>query len=251
MVPSNLGKTDHFLFYDWEEGKTLYEHNNKEIYQSFLYDCLSNNLNPATFSFSNDLIKPFYIDKTIKRKDAFLQKYGEQYWTTEFKINNIQYPSIKSLFERIDFRQLEVNPFYPKFHGDLQFDNIILGSKSHKFYYIDWRESFAGNIEKGDVYYDLSKLYGGCILPYNLLKEENYIELHDGMTVIDYSYSIPEPLQEFTVKYENWIKGKNFNLKKIKLIKSLIYLNMSPLHSHKFNLLLWCKSIEGLYECLD
>ena len=45
--------------------------------------------------------------------------------------------------------------------------------------YIDWRESFGGSTKGGDVYYDLAKLYGGCIIPYNLMKEESQDDLQN------------------------------------------------------------------------
>jgi len=51
--------------------------------------------------------------------------------------------------------------------------------------------------------------------------------------------------------YEEWIVNQGFDLNKIKLIKSLIYLNMSPLHTDKFNKLLWFKAIEGLAEYVN
>ena len=36
----------------------------------------------------------------------------------------------------------------------------------NKFILIDWREDFGENVEYGDLYYDIAKLYGGMILNY-------------------------------------------------------------------------------------
>jgi len=137
---------------------------------------------------------------------------------------------------------------YTLFHGDLQFDNIIWHSFSGKFTYIDWRESFGGSTKGGDIYYDLAKLYGGTIIPYDMMKEYNAIELVEGSTEIVYNYFVSEDLGEFRLQYENWITKNGFDLDKVKLITGLIFLNMSPLHDEKFGKMLWFKAIEILND---
>jgi thiamine kinase-like enzyme len=137
---------------------------------------------------------------------------------------------------------------YTLFHGDLQFDNIIWNNLLCKFTYIDWRESFGDSTTGGDIYYDLAKLYGGTIIPYNIMKKHNAIELVEGSTEITYDYFISENLSKFRLDYENWITKNGFDLDKVKLITGLIFLNMSPLHDDKFGKMLWFKSIEILNE---
>ena len=135
---------------------------------------------------------------------------------------------------------------YDLFHGDLQFDNIIYNEENQTFKYIDWRESFGGSIEGGDIYYDLAKLYGGCIIPYNLAKDDNYISYIEGIAVINYDYKVPSNLLKFKKKYEKWIVKNGYDLDRIKMITAIIFLNMSPLHSENFSKMLWFKSIEML-----
>jgi thiamine kinase-like enzyme len=149
---------------------------------------------------------------------------------------------------KIDYSILNTNPFYTNFHGDLQFDNIIHDGVLDKYTYIDWRESFAGNTESGDIYYDLAKLYGGCIIPYDKMKDDNNIQLTHGVSTISYSYHVSDNLTKFKVYYENWLVDQGYDLEKIKLITALIFLNMSPLHTEKFSMMLWFKSIELLHE---
>jgi thiamine kinase-like enzyme len=158
---------------------------------------------------------------------------------------------MSELLDKVDFPSLSSNLLYSNFHGDLQFDNIIYNTKDDKFTYIDWRESFAGDTNGGDLYYDLGKLYGGCLLPYNLLKNAHYVNFTAGHSYIKYDYQINDSLKEFTSTYENWLTSNGYNLNKVKLITGLIYLNMSPLHDSKFNKLLWFKSIELLNECVN
>jgi thiamine kinase-like enzyme len=140
------------------------------------------------------------------------------------------------------------NPMYSLFHGDLQFDNILWDGHSNKFTYIDWRESFGGSTEGGDVYYDLAKLYGGTIIPYSMMKEENAITFYEGSTIASYDYFISEDLYDFRNYYEGWLADNGYDLNKVKLITAIIFLNMSPLHDEKFGKMLWFKAIELLSE---
>jgi hypothetical protein len=127
---------------------------------------------------------------------------------------------------------------------------LVTYNQSNKFTYIDWRESFAGNIQGGDIYYDLAKLYGGCIIPYNKVKDSSYIKIIEGSSNINYSYQVSEQLNQFKLEYEKWIIQNGYDLNKIKFITGLIFLNMSPLHDDIFAKMLWFKSIE-LFHNVD
>lgn len=249
FIPTDFCGTENFISYNWEEGSTLYEYDSINIYNKFL-QFLDNVIKNSKTWASPDLIKPFYVDKTYSRLDLFVKKYGNNYFDNEFEINGKIYPPLKFILEKINFN-FESNLFYNYFHGDLQFDNIIYNSTLEKFTYIDWRESFAGSTEGGDLYYDLSKLYGGCILPYNILKDKKSITFIEGVSTVRYSHNTSCQLTEFIKLYENWLINNNYDLNKVKLITGLIYLNMSPLHSDTFNKMLWFKSIEMLYESIN
>ena len=155
---------------------------------------------------------------------------------------------MESIFSKIDFDLFNTNPFYTLFHGDLQFDNILWNGFLKRFTYIDWRESFGGSTKGGDIYYDLGKLYGGSIIPYDLMKEPDAIELVEGSTEVTYNYYASGNLSAFKREYETWLTKNGFDLNKVKLITAIIFLNMSPLHDEKFGKMLWFKSIELLSE---
>jgi thiamine kinase-like enzyme len=155
---------------------------------------------------------------------------------------------MESIFSKIDFNQFDTNPFYTLFHGDLQFDNIVYNLGQRKFTYIDWRESFGGYTSGGDIYYDLAKMYGGCIIPYDKMKNEDNIAFVQGDYSVTYSYDVSTDLTKFKDVYEEWIINNGFDLNKVKLLTAIIFLNMSPLHDDKFSKMLWYKSIEMLYD---
>jgi thiamine kinase-like enzyme len=193
-------------------------------------------------------INTFYYEKTNQRMRMFLNDNSQSYYEQPYLINGKRRPSMSELFNEIDFNKFKNNPFYSLFHGDLQFDNVILNSSTNEFFYIDWRDSFGENTEGGDIYYDLSKLYGGLMIPYNIMKVEDSITYSEGIHTINYSYPISNELRKFKLYYEKWLVDNGFDLEKIKLITGLIYLNMSPLHDGNFGKMLWFKSIEILDE---
>jgi NDP-sugar pyrophosphorylase family protein/mannose-6-phosphate isomerase-like protein (cupin superfamily) len=246
-IPNNFKYTNNFISYEWQDGDTLYKLNSFDVYVKFL-DELKINMQD-TIPNSVEHIEKFYVDKTNERLKLFLDKNDISYYTESHNINGKEYPSLESIFSKIDFKQFNSNPFYIPFHGDLQFDNIIFNTEDRKFTYIDWRESFGGFTSGGDIYYDLAKMYGGCIIPYDEMKNEDNIQFVKGSHSINYYYISSVQLGLFKSYYENWIVENGYDLDKVKLITALIFLNMSPLHDDKFSKMLWYKSIEMLYDC--
>lgn len=248
LVPNNLKLESNLLVYDWIDGNTLYELNSFEIFCKFL-EYIKPNFKDVHFTKENQShITEFYKTKTFKRVDKFLELYGNSYYDTQFSINNKEYPSMKDCLNRIRIEDFYDNPFYKWFHGDMQFDNIVFSHKEDKFFYIDWRESFSGNVNSGDIYYDLAKLYGGLLIPYNKMKDDNNIHLVEGEYSKIFNIEVSNELIKFREFYEKWIISNNFDLNKIKIITALIFINMSPLHTGKFSKLLWYMGIKTLSD---
>ncbi len=248
FIPDNFQNTHYFISYDWENGETLYQHDKLEYFLKFLdfYNDILTKHSKLSECSKNEF-EDFYINKTNQRKDKFLKKFGNQYLEQEYIINGVKYPSLNSILNQSNF-SFNNKIVYDLFHGDLQFDNILFDPKTNKFTYIDWRESFAGNTQGGDIYYDLAKLYGGCIIPYNKVKDPSYLEIVEGSSYINYSYQVSPQLTQFKSEYEKWITRNGYELNKVKFITGLIFLNMSPLHDDKFAKILWFKSIELLFN---
>ena len=90
---------------------------------------------------------------------------------------------------------------YDLFHGDLQFDNILYDQINKKFFYIDWRDSFADNTNGGDIYYDLAKLYGGLIFNYFEIKTKQIFEFEKGDLIVNLSINLSDSLLKFKKKF--------------------------------------------------
>jgi len=248
LIPGGFECTRNFISYDWEQGCTLYEENSLELYFKFLKEFLKIIKKSEVYKADRKVFDKFYIDKTEERKQKFLDRFGDRYAQQSFVINNIPYRSLNSILDSVNLETLYDTNLYSLFHGDLQFDNIIYNHEHDRFSYIDWRESFGSETRGGDIYYDLSKLYGGIIIPYNLMKKNDAIQFSEGSSVINYSYPVNARLSEFKNHYENWLTENGFDLNKVKLITAIIFLNMSPLHDDNFSKMLWFKSIEILSE---
>lgn len=246
IVPPNLDKTENFLHYDWVDGSTLYDIDDHNLYKKFIKSYLEN----IQYEKSNKKdLKKFYKEKTFERINQFITIYGSEYFNESYSINSEKHLSLNDIITNFNFEDFFNNPFTKNFHGDLQFDNII--SSNNNFYYLDWRESFGDSIQAGDIYYDLSKLYGGILTPYNYMKNEDNIELTQNNKFVDFKHK--ELKDQETVKeyFENEVEKYDYSLEKIKKITGLIYINMSPLHNEKFSKLLWFKGINILQNLND
>lgn len=252
LIPTNFENKEYFISYDWEPGLTLYNHDSVFIYTEFLLFLDKVMHISEKYQGPLELFNKFYFEKTEDRKKMFIDRFGDKYFDIEYNINGCSYKSLNYLLSKIKINDIYSSfSFYTEFHGDLQFDNIIYSEKRKDFVYIDWRESFGGHTEGGDLYYDLSKIYGGCIIPYHLVKNKSFIKLKEGYSVVEYQYDLPQSLFEFITKYETWLVEKGFNLTKIKIITALIFLNMSPLHDDVFGKTLLFKSIELLSDVVE
>jgi thiamine kinase-like enzyme len=234
-VPKVVNQQGNFLYYDYEPGKTLYEATKSNVADiDHIFNWLHINLwhkrEKSTASF-NKSCSSFYKDKTYERFEAYKKKKGITK-DSESIVNGKLCRPMEEYLEQVDWESLtHGRPVV--FHGDLQFDNIILKDDGD-FLLIDWRDCFADQEMYGDMYYDLAKLNGGLILPYNIIKSGAFICTKKG-NEISYSYNEWVGLMKFRQKFKEWCEHMKFDREKIKLLTTLIYLNMSPLHASPFD----------------
>jgi len=248
LIPSLQYKGKTLYSYRWKDGKTLYDCDDLNIFSEFLSFAKENMWETIdrddTFI---DNCKKFYYVKTKNRLNAFLDRRDSSF-QGEHSVNGKPVKTVYELLEMIDWEKLYNGIPTEKFHGDLQFDNVIYGD-DNRFYILDWRQDFGGSFV-GDVYYDLSKMYGGIILSYKLLKDEsNFSCFVDGREV-RYDFKSNSNLDTFKLQYEKWLIDNNYDLEKVKTITALIFLNMSALHEEELGNLLFFKSKQMLSEVL-
>jgi choline kinase len=238
LTPSRMLFTKNFLSYEKFKGEVLYDNlNNKTINKllSFLKTKLWKvNFKKDDKKFKNNCLN-FYKHKTAERVKQFRTKFNLK--DKPYKINGQEVESLSYYLNKINWNKLsEGVPV--NFHGDLQFDNIIYNQKNKIFKLIDWRSDFNNQTLYGDLYYDLSKLYGGCILPYNQIKNNNFTFVSDKNEIF-FDFGLNNSVNEAKQEFTNFLIKNKYDIKKIEIITSLIYLNMSPLHSEPFSHLLY------------
>jgi len=228
LIPKIINYSDNFHIMEYIDSKPISEIYNEPFLISKLLNWAKKNLwieNKNTENFKNICFK-FYYNKTINRiQDGFKNNKFIDY----SKINGIDIGSIDNLIKKIDFNKLSDSKPY-NFHGDFILDNIL--KKNEKFILIDWRQDFGGDLNRGDIYYDFAKLRHNIILNHKNIKNGLFtlITKHDNECIIDLkcNYYLINQLNDF----EKFILKNHFNLKKIKILTALIWINMSSLHKY-------------------
>jgi hypothetical protein len=158
-------------------------------------------------------------------------------------INGLKVPSINDILDKIDFDIIS-NGIGTNYHGDLILDNVIETENGFKL--IDWRQDFQGDIEIGDLYYDLAKLNHNLILNHNILSKKLY-KIEDNNEK-KYDVLCSSNLMECQEILFEFAKQNNLDCKKIKIITALIWINMSPLHEYPLNKFLFTFGKYKLYK---
>ena len=224
---------ENFYSYQFSHGKILYESSSIKIFD-YLLNWLDENL-WTSVDIPPEKIKnmcyKFYRDKTIQRIEQFKEKNPN--YKSPKSVNGTNLDEMESILKKIPWDY--VCNGKPSFiHGDLNFDNIIYDDSQKKIILIDWRQDFSGELEFGDLYYDLAKIYGGIFLNYDCIKQGffNYVLENDDV-FIDFARRISFDL--YIKIFENFIQKHDLDMKKIRIINAISYLNMAPLHNTPYD----------------
>lgn len=222
LVPEIIGSSNNFYKYKKAEGKLFSKSVNVDKFKKFL-DWTYENLWITSDSSIDDKCYDFYINKTKKRLSQYLNSNTD---TTE-TINGVNTPSVYEILSSIDEEWL-CNGIASQFHGDFILDNII--ETEDGFTLIDWRQDFAGDLEVGDVYYDLAKLNHNLTLNHDILNRNLFNFSKEDCYILTNS-----KLNECQKVLHQFIIDKGFDLNKVEVLTSIIWLNMAPLHEYPLN----------------
>jgi hypothetical protein len=177
----------------------------------------------------------FYIAKTRKRLGDFFNKKCLVDKTDI--INEKSVPDLANLLAKIDVGQICADP--PSgYHGDFILDNIIQTGPT-AFKLIDWRQDFGGDLRCGDKYYDIAKLAHNLVVNHEIIENNGYSVKFDSAGKIDVNIHRLQSLVECEEVLFKYLRMRGMNEKKVKILRALIWLNMSPLHHHPFDLFLF------------
>lgn len=236
LVPEVDAVTQNFYRYRLVAGSLYSRVVNPADFNNFL-QWAKNRLWKKTHEVKADKFKEicndFYHEKTKKRISNFLETNGIE--DRAQVINGELVPSVNDLLGMIDFDWLSTAEQY-NFHGDFILDNILKTSDGYCL--LDWRQDFGGLLQAGDMYYDLAKLNHNLTVNHDIINQNLFsVDIKDDTVTCDILRR--ENLVACQKTLFEFLKKEDYNLKKVKLLTALIWLNMSPLHHHPFNLFLF------------
>lgn len=246
-IPKIIDFKDNFYKYEAVDGNIFSETANRDNIKSLLNWAEKSlwkevKLDNDT-SFYDNCYK-FYKDKTISRIKLFFEKKNIN--DKEYLINGESCPKIFDLIDEIDFE--EISKGKPtNFHGDFILDNILHVNNSFKL--IDWRQDFQGNLEVGDKYYDLAKFSHNLVVNHSIV-DNDLFKVEIDQDKINLNIHRLQTLVEGELEFFKYLKNKKYDISKVKLIRALIWLNMSPLHHHPFDLFLFYFGTYNLKKAL-
>ena len=231
LVPMVLDASKNFYKYMLEEGVPLSEVVTEERLANLIEWAETNlwkplNVDPKKFE---DNCREFYLNKTRERVLAYLNLSNTS--DSASIINGLEVPMCATILANVDWADLYTT--YPTlFHGDFVMDNILFND--NKFTLLDWRQDFGGDIEAGDIYYDLAKLNHNLIFNHEIVNNNGYyLSINNGEIACDLHRSHNMVLyQESLLKL---LESKGYNINKIQILSSIIWLNMAPLHVYPLN----------------
>ena len=237
LVPSIIKSTENFYKYKKAEGSLFAKSVKRSTFLEFL-EWANTNLwiRKQKDSFEKGCYE-FYVRKTVKRIDQYLKEIPEVSC-----INGEAIPPVYELVDSIDIEWL-CEGIPSQFHGDFILDNIIETEDGFKL--IDWRQDFAGDLEVGDVYYDLAKLNHNLTINHDLVNKKLFDPSPDSCHILTHS-----TLNECKELLHLFIKEKGYDLKKVEVLTSIIWINMAPLHEYPFNNFLFNFGKYNLYKNL-
>lgn len=228
IVPQIVAHSEHFYKYKIVESNLFASVVNTESFEKLLSWSKDNLWEKVEFENFDSLCFDFYYHKTIERVNKFCENFNDD----KAYINDLSIPKVANLLEEIDFQYLSQGVSV-RFHGDFILDNILYDGSDFKL--IDWRQDFQGVITCGDVYYDLAKLNHSLTLNHKVLDSQLFSIDYIDKDRIKLDILVPFINKQCQQKYHKWIVNNNFDLKKIKILTCLIWLNMAPLHEYPLN----------------
>ena len=170
----------------------------------------------------------FYREKTYSRVSDLIDRFPTL--AHECNVNGVRLPNVWSALDSIDWAQLAI-PIWGRVHGDLHPDNILVRSDG-TLAFVDWRQDIAGSHGKfGDVAYDLAKLAHGLRVDHHEIFKGNYSVQQEGpASNVVLSLTWPKAKQEAYSSLFDQVHEFGVTAEHLKLLESLIYLNIAPLH---------------------
>lgn len=231
LTPKIMNSSDNFIVMEKIEGVVLskyYIHGEIQNLLTWAQKNLWINENKKE-SYKNECFN-FYVKKTIERVNSLRFVESE---TEKSIVNGLKVGMFSELIDIVSKNKTLFTDTFYNFHGDFILDNIIKSKDSYVL--IDWRHEFGSELTYGDMYYDLAKLRHNIIFNHKNILDNLFdvIDKNSGEAIVDLkcNYFLIQQLEDF----DKFVIENGYDVKKIKIITSIIWLNMSPLYEEKLS----------------
>ena len=250
-VPKLLGSTKNFYKYEFIQGKDLStigeQHEIILSLLSFAKQHLWNKieLDDINKSIFKDACRNFYYQKTLARLDNFYD--SSSVIDREDIINEQAVPKVEEILKLVNWDWLS-DGFPCIGHGDLNLSNVLL-LDDNSFKLIDFRQDFGGLVDKFDAYYDFAKLYCSFLFP-RVSANNGQFSIIEQNGLIETNIVIPENFQKAKEIFEKWILVEGYDLRKVKVLTAIVFLNMAALHPAPLDKYLFYYAKQNLYNVI-
>jgi hypothetical protein len=190
----------------------------------------------------NNALESIYIDKT-RRRLARLR--GENRFQPFFDadticINGVEYPSVSEILNRLDEiiaeSDLLTRETLSIIHGDLCLPNILYDPRNEILKLIDPRGKFGEFDIHGDPRYDLAKLRHSVVGHYeHLINDQFEATAVAADATLSYEIYTTSEQEHRENRFDMILTSKTeASIETIRLIESLLFLSMVPLHTDSF-----------------
>ena len=243
LSPQITSYSDNFIAMQKINGYLLSEYYiHGEIYKLLSWANKNLWIDPKTDPTFKHICQNFYIKKTLSRISSL--KIAKEYNI----INGIKTKNIKDTITLLD-PNLITTDIFTKFHGDFILDNILKTSQGYCL--LDWRHEFDNQLYYGDPYYDMAKLRHNIIFNHDNINNDLYTVKYesDDSVIVDLkcNYFLIQQLSDF----DRFATEQNLDLRKIKLLTAIIWINMAPLYEGKLQEFLFYFGKYNLQFILD
>jgi NDP-sugar pyrophosphorylase family protein len=247
-VPKVLASGKNMFKYNYVDGKVLSSILTIKLFDRLLSKLMffwkQKKLNTKQVKVFNKACYKFYFFKTQKRINLFY--LNSKKTDKENYINGVKIPKLSKLMKKINW--LNFSKGLPgSFHGDLHFENIIYNESKKEFTFLDWRQDFENNLKVGDIYYDLAKLMHGIIVNHKHVVNNNF-KISWKKNYINFDIPQSKIYKDSLKFYENWLIKNGFNLSKVRILTSIIFLNIACLHHYPYSLFLFALGKSMLFD---
>ncbi len=248
LVPKIEGYGKNFYRYKYVEGEVLSKLIDEGSFDDFLdwsRRFLWKKDNETSKVKFNEICNDFYLVRTRQRLIKFRQMTAIEDGVDE--INGIKTPPIEEMLKMID-RNWLCDGEQMAFHGDFILDNIVKTKKGYCL--LDWRQDFGGLLKSGDMYYDLAKLNHNLTINHEIILKELFV-LERNNNKISCDILRKEKLVQCQRRFEEFLRDNGFDIKKVRILTAIVWLNMCPLHTYSFNVFLYYFGKLNLWKAIN